>query len=920
MKRIFQTIILFIAGCLSVSAAAGRLVSGRPSNGLTYYILHNSTPGGSADFFLVQRTGSVFEDENQRGLAHFLEHLCFNGTEHFPDNSLISWLESKGVKFGSNLNAYTGTDETVYNISKVPVESAEILDSCLLALYDWSTAVTFDNKTIDAERGVIVNEWRHRNSAGSRMLEKALPHVYPGSKYGVSMPIGRMEVVENFETQTIIDFYKRWYHPANQAIIVVGDVNTDDVKTAIENRFSSIPAGKDVITSLPAVPDNENRIIEVQTDPEQGVNMLQVYFKHPKYSDALAADLATTLLASRFDPIEMTDTCPHTYLGIGDVKFLMSSGVDALVMRGVVKPGMLPRAASLWYTELVRAIRHGFTKTKVDYAKAQMRKSLSDKLNKARNANNTTLARALTRSFLDREDYVPETESLKADLERIDNLSGAHAMAYLNAIVDLGGRNNIVLAYMPADVPAVDNNELAAAIQHATNSKPEPFVAVGFDRPLLATEPTPGHIVSKEPYHFPGTSLYTLSNGIRVITWLNDSVAGQIFVRGIGTGGLSQEYADSLAPTFKYINDLVAISGFGDFSNLDLKRAVATRDVATSINIKNTEEIIEAATTPSGLEDAMRLIYLKATSLNPDSAAFNNWLATERNKLRNVHTNPIQAMGDSIHRNVYNHHPLGLKETPEMLDRVDYGRAITATRNRFADMADFTFYITGDFDTDTLEQLLERYIAALPAAGRIERPMDIDYIFTPGKHVIRFEREMQSPVSVVYNFYHGPADYNLANILAVNILNNSLKMRLLADLRETRGWTYSIQGHGALTADMNAGYPPMLMMPVYIKTEPGHEDETYAIVNSTLNELLTVGPTAEEVDKARLNLAKNYRNNLNDNAYRLSVLRIYDHFGQDMHTDYLDILDSLTPAEIAARTSPLTTNHSLLIMSAAAAD
>lgn len=178
---------------------------------------------------------------------------------------------------------------------------------------------------------------------------------------------------------------------------------------------------------------------------------------------------------------------------------------------------------------------------------------------------------------------------------------------------------------------------------------------------------------------------------------------------------------------------------------------------------------------------------------------------------------------------------------------------------------------------------------------------------------------MQSPVSVVYNFYHGPADYNLANILAVNILNNSLKMRLLADLRETRGWTYSIQGHGALTADMNAGYPPMLMMPVYIKTEPGHEDETSDIVNSTLNELLTVGPTAEEVDKARLNLAKNYRNNLNDNAYRLSVLRIYDHFGQDMHTDYLDILDSLTPAEIAARTSPLTTNHSLLIMSAAAA-
>ena len=896
------------------SGATG-LVEGTLSNGLKYYIMPNDKPAGSADFFLVQRAGSVFERDDQRGLAHFLEHMCFNGTEHFPGNSLISYLESVGVKFGANLNAYTSTDETVYNISKVPTKRVSTVDSCLLILRDWSCALTLDPKDIDAERGVIVNEWRHRNSATNRMLEKALPRIYPGSIYGERMPIGKMEIVENFKPKALHDFYHKWYHPGNQAVIVVGDVDVEATKKEIEQLFSGIKPGKNLITELPEVVPNKEMIVEYETDPEQGVNMVQLYFRHPKYSDPLAADLATTMLASRFDEVELSDDCPHTYLGVGDVKFLLSRGVDALVMRGVAKPGHVEDAAALWITELTRAMQHGFSNEEVDYAKAQMRKNLNDKIRKSASENNTAIARGLTRSFLDRKPYVSSAKDASDDLARLDNLTADDAMNYLNAVVNLNGENMVVLCYLPGNTDnptTIDTEKMKSNLMTIAHTDQDVFKPVTVDRPLLTDEPTRGTIVKKEPYHFPNTTQYTLSNGIRVIAWPNDSVKDQIYIRGIGEGGLGQRYTAELAPTMKLINEMVAASGFGGFSNLELKRVLADKDVAVSINVKNTEEIVEASTTPAGLEDAFRLIYIKSTALQPDEKSFATMMTTERNKLRNVGTNPIQVMGDSIHRCVYNHHLLGLKNTPATLDAVDYAKGLDIVRDRFADMSDFTFYITGDFDTDSIEDLMARYIAPLPTGGRFEKSKEIDYRFTPGNHDIRFKRKMQNPVSVVYNFYHGPSEYNLENVLAVNIFNQILKMRLLADLREEKGWTYSIQGHGALTVDMDGNYSPMLMMPVYIKTEPGHEQETADIVNSTIEKMLSEGVTPEELDKAKQYMAKNHKENAADNAYLLSVLKVFDRYGKDMHTSYLEVLDQLK--DISTPLRPITTNRSLLIM------
>lgn len=913
MKRLILFLVLLVSVTLGLRAEG--VIAGKLANGLSYYILKNDKPEGTADFFLVQRAGAVYEEENQRGLAHFLEHMCFNGTEHFPDNSLISYLESVGVKFGANLNAYTSTDETVYNISKVPTARPSTVDSCLLILKDWSSALTLDPKAIDSERGVIVNEWRHRNSATNRMLEKALPAIYPGSVYGQRMPIGKMSIIENFRPQELEEFYHKWYHPGNQAVIVVGDIDPVKVQAEIERLFTPIAADKDLIASRPSLPVNERMIVEVQTDPEQSVNMVQLYFRHPRTVNKVAADLATTMLASRFDEIELREDCPHTYLGIGDVKFLLSGDVDALVMRGVAKEGRSEHAVTSWYTELVRALRYGFSEDEVSYAKAQMRKSLLEKKRKSDTQNSSALAKRLSRSFLDREPFETPVEEIERELTELERMTAEDAHGYLKEVVDLSGCNCVLLCYLPESAPMEsrpDSARLVTAFSQIAYAPLSPYSVRASDSPILAEEPVPGSIISREPYHFENTVKYTLSNGINVIAWSNDKIKDQIFIRGIGSGGLSRNYIPGEAPTMKMINDMLAISAFGDLSALDLKRVTGTKDMEVSLNLKNTEEVVEASTCPSDLEDAFRLIYLKSKDLKPDYQAFENWMVSQRNKMRNQHTNPIQAMGDSIHRNVYNRHPLGLKETSEMLDAVDYDRAIEIARDRFSDMYDFTFYITGDFNRDRLEELISRYIASLPTGGRIEVPLDIDYRFTPSSEEIRFSRKMENPVSVVYNFYHGPTDYNLENVLAINIFNHVLKMRLLSDLREEKGWTYSIQGHGALTAGMNGDDRPEYMMPVYIKTEPGREEETAEIVNKTVEHMLSEGITDSELEKARAYMEKNHREHSEDNAYLLSVLKVYEQYGLDMRTPYLETLRNLSV--ITSKLRPLTTYRTLLIM------
>ncbi len=721
-----------------------------------------------------------------------------------------------------------------------------------------------------------------------------------------------MSVVKNFKPKDLRDYYHKWYYPANQAVVVVGDIDPDFIEERIRHHFADISTPSDAAELVEfEVPDNDEIIAVSEKDPEQHVNMVQIHFKHDPMDDSLdgtaegfkqevVESLVGSMLAARFDEMERDADCPHTYLGIGETKYLMSRPKKSFVMRGVVKPGRAYDAVEAWVTEMKRAIDHGFSQIELDAAKKEFKAELMTSDKKIKSLSNTDYARRYVRNFIDGGKLFSPEQINAAKREAVETVEVADVEKWLRSKVGMTGRNVVILSYTPDNeaTPDVSEKELKNAFFAAATKTTDKYVAPEVKNQLLTDEPVAGKITGTDSIKEFDAKVYVLSNGIKVLARKSDAVPGQIYVRGVGPGGLSQEYTPELGATMKLLDDGVSVSRTGDFTANDLKRFTAGRNLKVSTSVSNTEETVEASTDRENMRDAFRLMYLKATDLRRDDDAYRIYADQKRNGLRNLFSNPTQVMGDSIHRNVYSRHPLGAKETVETVDKADYATMIDIYHRRFEDMSDFTFYVAGDFDVDSLADCLSRYVATLPTAGRIERPRDIGYRFTPGSRVVDFTREMETPQSVVYTFYTAPADFNLKEVIKATSLGRIAQMRLMADLREEKGWTYSIKGHCSINSGMNGDDPSCLLMPVYIKLEPGHEDECGDIVTKTIEELASDGPTSAELATIKEYLKKNYSETADDNAYWLIVLKNYVKFGKDMHSSYLDDLESLSADDI----------------------
>lgn len=914
---------LFISTCIlgaTLSAAAIQPIpldpavrTGQLPNGLTYYIRHNNSPEGQADFFIAQRVGSINEEENQRGLAHFLEHMCFNGTEHFPQNTLIEYLESLGVKFGKNLNAYTSTDETVYNICQVPTSRESALDSCVMILSDWSGRLLLEKDDIDAERGVIKGEMRQRSSPGSRILTAVAPTIYQDGIYGNRMPIGLTEIIDNFDPEDLRAYYRKWYHPANQAVIVVGDVDVDKIEESIRRNFSDITAGPESVTTTKVeVADNPLPIVATGTDPEQANNMIQLYVKEPLLPDSLAGTieevrrdyiraLVCDMLVERFDALEETPDCPWTGLGIGLQKFLLSGTRNALMLRATAFDAEnTRRAISTLDTELLRAALHGFTDTELQRAKLSERSKMNTDYANAEAETNTDMARKYVKHFI-RGGVVPSAEQyykMMKGVERTTSLEDVNR--YFADMVKPDGRNRITTIYAAAkDAEALQADVIKRDAESIDIAAITPFVDTFANTPLLADIPLKGSIVSEKDAPF-GSRELTLSNGIKVYLRHNDAKPDEVLVHAVSPGGFSMNYDPAKKALYKMTDDALAASGFGGHSSTGLRKLLAGHSVKSAVKIGNTNEELIAVTTPSDLETALQLLYIKATSPNRDDNAFGALMASTRSKLENPNRTATFAMGDSIHAIVYNRHPLGEKLYPSELDKVDYDSILAIHADRFGDMSDFTYIITGNFNNDEVKALVEKYIASLPGNGRQEKPQDIGYGFFKGEGAFSYTYPMEStPQSITYSFFNGECPYDLEHILLAQTFGSIVKSRLMAEVREKRGLTYGINSHCSVTTGFNSpDTPSRFIMPVYIKVEPGHEEEVFGVVRSTISDLSTDGPTPEEVGKVKAFLAKEIADNRTDNGYWETVIKVYDQFGQDMDSDYETVLDRMTPETI----------------------
>jgi zinc protease len=920
MKKHFLTLALLFAGAMSVFAAnpiptdpAVRI--GTLDNGLTYYIRQNNTPSNSADFFIAQRVGSVNEEENQRGLAHFLEHMCFNGTAHFPGNTLISYLESIGVKFGRNLNAYTSTDETVYNICEVPTARTSALDSCLLILRDWSHDLTLNGSDIDNERGVIEGEWRQRNGApNNRLLEKTAPIIYNGNIYGNRLPIGLMSVVKNFKHKDLRNYYHKWYHPENQCLIVVGDIDPDYIEGKIKAMFADIKRPKKSATPPRyTVDDNSTIISTVQTDKEQPYTMVQLFIKHADLPENQVntideirhdyiSDLAMTILAERFDEIENEVDAPFSNLGIGDMKFLISNTCKALVVRAQAKPGRALDCMKAYATELKRAATYGITDTELQRAKLSAKAKLDANFANREKTTNTAYARKYVRHYLD-GGALPSDEAYYKMMKGVaSTVKADEVTAYIRSIVTDDNHNVITISYAPEDKVDADLNEqsLANAYASVQGSDLTAWVDNIVNGNIVDNLPAPGSIVAEKTISQFDTKEWTLSNGIKVMVKKTDYAPNQVLIGSYSPGGFSQTYNPEQKANYKVANDVLAVSGYGKYSSSDLRKLLVGKNVRSSVQIDNMYESVEANTTPDDLETAFQLVYLKATDARRDDAAFANFMQNTRMRIENRTTNATVAMGDSIHANVYGHHPFGSKLYAADIDNINYDTILAMHRERFSDMSDFTFFVIGNFDEDSLRTYVQKYIATLPAAGRMEHPKDAGYRYGKGFVDRKFFMPMETPQTIDYAFYSGNCDYTVQNVVFASAFGQILSSKLYQDVREARGWTYGIKTHCSVSAGMNGDDPAVFILPVYIRVAPENADETQQIVDDTFNAMCHTDGfiTDDEVLKVKQYMLKNYASNANDNTYWYTVLKAYARFGSDMHTDFAKAVNLLTPQSI----------------------
>ena len=621
-------------------------------NGLNYYIRHNETPKGQADFFIAQKVGSILENDEQRGLAHFLEHMCFNGTKNFPGNQLVTWLESVGVKFGQNLNAYTGTDETVYNISAVPTARVGVQDSCLLILHDWADDLLLDGEEIDKERGVIHEEWRSRNVGQMRILEQILPTMYPDSKYGHRLPIGTMEVVDNFPHQVLRDYYEAWYRPDQQGIIVVGDIDVDRIEGKIKELFGPIEMPADAKPrEIEEVPDTEGTIYSIGADKEMQFPMFNIFFKNevmPKemrntmiymVTDYIF-DMITSMLNNRYSELA---TNPETPFAVGQSaygSYLVSNSEDALALTGVAKgDDMIPAFKSV-YRELLRALRGGFTITEYDRARSQYLSDLENAYNNREKHDNTAYAREIVRHFIDGTpmpgiEYEYNTMSLMANNVPVDAINQTLKQLITND-------NRVVMAMLPekegVKVPTAE--ELAAAMAEVDAENIEAFVDEVKAEPLIPQLPAPGKIVSETPVEKWGATMLTLSNGVEVVVKPTQFKADEILFDAQAIGGTSllpDSYANTLV-LFPYAAD--AVMSLGDYTNKDLQKFLQGKQVSVDLQFGNYLRDVAGSTTPKDLKTAMEMLYMTFTNFNVVPSEFEGVQKQFEGVLKNQVNNP----------------------------------------------------------------------------------------------------------------------------------------------------------------------------------------------------------------------------------------------------------------------------------------
>ena len=878
---------------------------GKLDNGLTYYVRHNEEPKGLAHFYIAQKVGSVLEEDNQRGLAHFLEHMCFNGTENFPGNSLIKYLESIGVKFGADLNAYTSIDETVYNIDKVPVSVPGAIDSCLLILHDWADGLLLTAEDIDSERGVIHEEWRSRRNAQSRLYEELLPKIYPdGNRYGLRMPIGIMEVVDNFPYEDLRNYYEKWYRPDQQGIIVVGDIDTDEIVAKIKDIFGAIKMPENAAERVYfEIPDNKEPIIAMAKDKEQQYALSFIFKKHEAYPTEKKEELdylvthfidgaVSIMAAQRIQEMMMKPDCPFTQAQIGDDDFFLSKTKGAFTGVAVTSEEGLEEGVAAVYREMLRIVRGGFTEGELRRATAEIMSSLESAYNEREKTKSVSYCKEYVRHFIDNEP-VPgiETEYALAK-QLVEHLSLDMVNTYASSLME---PDNLVVVSMLPDKEGVtypDEARMAEVMKSVENEDIEPYEDKSSSEPLMAEIPAPGKVKKSKPAQFGYTKL-ELSNGVNVYYLKTDFKADQILINAFSYGGTSL-YSDDEIINLKGI-DLFTVGGVGNMNETELSKALAGKRVKVNPSIGTYSESLEGSSTPKDFETMLQLTNLYFTSQRRDDSAFEAYTTKMKTMLKNQELNPTSALKDTIVSVLYNNKPRAKSLKADDIDKIDYQRVMDIASERFSNAADFNFVFTGNFDEETMIPMIETYLGSLPTGGKKEKFKDVKMDPAKGINTCVFDKQMQTPIAIVTMLDSGKGKFSVKNNQLVDIAGQALRIIFTEEIREKEGGTYGVSVNTSLSRIPK----PKINIQISYQTDPDKYEYLNEKIRALLEDFAENGPSEEILTKVKEYKIKTFNENLKSNSYYSGILQRYIQSGIDYKKDYLEILDSITSKDVA---------------------
>lgn len=912
--------VLFCWGNLSMASAQQmppvpmdpQVRVGKLDNGLTYYIRHNEKPENRVEFHIAQKVGSILEEPQQRGLAHFLEHMAFNGTKNFPGDEkglgIVQWCETKGIKFGVNLNAYTSVDETVYRISNVPSTDAAVVDSCLLILHDWSNAILLADSEIDKERGVIREEWRSRNSGMLRLYTEAQPVIYPDSKYSDCMPIGSIDVINNFPYQDIRDYYAKWYRPDLQGIIIVGDIDVDQMEAKIKSVFADVkkPVNPAERIYYP-VPDNAEPLIYIGKDKEIDSPSIDIYFKHDATPDSIKGTVAylmqdyimsaiNMMLNERLSELAQSANPPYVgaYSTYGN--FFLSKTKEAFNIAGTAKDNGLKETLSALLTEVERMRRYGFTESEYARARANILQQIESAYNERANTKNDSYVNQYIRNFLDAEPM----PGVEFEYTLYNQIAPNIPVAIINQIVQtelIPDNNEVVIISAPEKEDEVipTKEEVLALLNGMKQLDVKPYEDKVSNEPLMKEAPKGGKIVSEKDNAIYGTTELTLSNGVKVYVKKTDFKADEIRMKALSLGGTSL-FPDSDKLNFNQgiLNGVISAGGLGDFSNVELTKMLAGKKVSVEAGIGGTQEYVHGNCSPKDFETMMQLTYLSFTAPRKDMEAFNSFKTRMKAQLENAEANPLSSINDTITSMMYGNHPRYLSLKPELIDQIDYDRILQMYKERFANAADFTFFLVGNIDLEKMKPLIEQYLGALPANGTKETVRDNHMDIAKGILSKTYAKEQQTPMATVFMLYSGDCQYNLKNDLLMSVLTQALNMVYTEEVREKEGGTYGVSCYGGLNK-----YPTEdFMMQIVYQTDPEKYEKLNGIIDRELQKMAEQGPTEEHMQKIKEYMLKKYNDNQKENSYWLNCLDNYFFTGVDNTKDYVEIVNSISKADV----------------------